>query len=68
MLPPPRPAGAPGRRAGPSREGLAKGMGYWETLSELAARGKVFYLLRAKCQPVASSLGVALNGYVALLR
>lgn len=47
---------------------LAKGMGYWETLSELPAQGKVFYLLRAKCQPVADSLGVILNSYVALLR
>ena len=47
---------------------LAKGMGYWETLSELAAQGRVFYLLKAKCQPVADSLGVALNSYVALLR
>jgi len=47
---------------------LAKGMGYWETLSELPAEGKVFYLLKAKCQPVAKSLGVPLNSCVALLR
>lgn len=47
---------------------VAKGMGYWETLSELPAEGKVFYLLKAKCQPVADSLNVALNSYVALLR
>jgi len=47
---------------------LAKGMGYWETLSELPPQGKVFYLLKAKCQPVADSLGVALDSYVALLR
>lgn len=47
---------------------LAKGMGYWETLSELPAQGKVCYLLKAKCPPVANSLGVALNSYVALLR
>lgn len=47
---------------------LAKGMGYWETLSELPPEGKVFYLLKAKCKPVADSLGVALNSYVALLR
>lgn len=47
---------------------LAKGMGYWETLSELPARGRVFHLLKAKCQPVANSLRVALNSYVALLR
>jgi len=47
---------------------LAKGMGYWETLSELPAQGRVFHLLKAKCQPVANSLHVALNSYVALLR
>lgn len=47
---------------------LAKGMGYWETLSELLPLGKVFYLLKAKCKPVADSLGVTLNSYVALLR
>lgn len=47
---------------------LAKGMGYWETLSELPPLGKVVYLLKAKCKPVADSLGVPLNSYVALLR
>jgi hypothetical protein len=47
---------------------LAKGMGYWETLSELPAQGKVFYLLKAKCQPVARSLDTPLDSYVALLR
>jgi uncharacterized protein with ATP-grasp and redox domains len=47
---------------------LAKGMGYWETFSELPSQGKVLHLLKAKCQPVADSLGVALDSYVALLR
>ncbi len=47
---------------------LAKGMGYWETLSELPAQGKIFYLLKAKCEPVAKSLGVPFNSYVALMR
>jgi uncharacterized protein with ATP-grasp and redox domains len=47
---------------------FAKGMGYYETLSELPAEGKVFYCLKAKCSPVASSLGVPLNSYVAMLR
>lgn len=47
---------------------IAKGMGYWETLSELPAEGRVFYLLKAKCQTVADSLNVALNSYVAMLR
>ncbi len=47
---------------------LAKGMGYWETLSELPAKGNIFHLLKAKCRPVAKSLGVPLNSYVALMR
>lgn len=47
---------------------LAKGMGYWETLTELPAAGKVFHLLKAKCRPVAASIGVPLESYVALLR
>ncbi len=47
---------------------FAKGMGYYESLSELPAEDKVFYCLRAKCQPVADSLGVPINSYVAMLR
>lgn len=47
---------------------FAKGMGYYETLSELPAEGRVFYCLKAKCQPVATSLDVPLNSYVAMLR
>ncbi len=47
---------------------FAKGMGYYESLSELPAEGRVFYCFRAKCQPVADSLGVPLNSYVAMLR
>jgi uncharacterized protein with ATP-grasp and redox domains len=47
---------------------FAKGMGYYESISELPAESKVFYCLKAKCQPVADSLGVTLNSYVALLR
>ncbi len=47
---------------------LAKGMGYWESLSELPAEGRVLYCLKAKCQPVADSLGVPMGGYVAKLR
>ncbi len=46
---------------------FAKGMGYYESLSELPAEGRVFYCLRAKCQPVADSLKVSLNSYVAML-
>jgi len=47
---------------------FAKGMGHYEALSELPAEGKFFYCLKAKCQPVADSLGVPLNSYVAMLR
>ncbi|MGD0353145.1 MAG: ARMT1-like domain-containing protein [Dehalococcoidia bacterium] len=47
---------------------FAKGMGYYESLSELVVEGKVFYCLRAKCQPVADALKVPLNSYVAVLR
>ena len=47
---------------------FAKGMGYYESLSEFPAAGKVFYCLKAKCQPVADSLGVPLNSFVAMLR
>jgi uncharacterized protein with ATP-grasp and redox domains len=47
---------------------FAKGMGYYESLSELPAEDRVFYCLRAKCQPVADSLKVPLNSYVAILR
>jgi uncharacterized protein with ATP-grasp and redox domains len=47
---------------------FAKGMGYYESLSELPAEGKVFYCLRAKCQPVADALKVPLDSFVAMLR
>jgi len=46
---------------------LAKGMGYYEALSELPSEGKMFFCLIAKCKPVADSLGVPLNSYVAML-
>lgn len=47
---------------------VAKGMGYYEALTELPAQGRVFHLLKAKCGPVADSLGVPLDSYVAILR
>jgi uncharacterized protein with ATP-grasp and redox domains len=47
---------------------LAKGMGYYESLSEMPPEGKVFYCLKAKCQPVASSLNVPFNSFIAMLR
>lgn len=46
---------------------LAKGMGYYEALSELPGEGKILFCLMAKCQPVADSLVVPLNSYVAML-
>jgi uncharacterized protein with ATP-grasp and redox domains len=47
---------------------FAKGMGHYEALSELPPEGKFFYCLKAKCQPVADSLGVSINNYVAMLQ
>lgn len=46
---------------------IAKGMGYYETLSSLPDKGNVLHLLMAKCRPVAESIGVPLNSYVAWL-
>jgi len=43
---------------------FAKGMGYYESLTELPVYGRVFYCLMAKCEPVAESLGVPLLSYV----
>ena len=47
---------------------FTKGMGHYEALSELSPQGKFFYCLRAKCQPVADSLGVPIDSYVAMLQ
>ncbi len=47
---------------------VAKGMGNYETLSELPESGKFFYIFRAKCGPVARSLSVKVGDYVAMLR
>jgi uncharacterized protein with ATP-grasp and redox domains len=47
---------------------FAKGMGHYEALSELPSEGRFFYCLMAKCQPVADSLGVPINSYVAMLQ
>lgn len=46
---------------------LAKGMAYYEALSELPSEERVLFSLMAKCKPVADSLGVPLNSYVAML-
>jgi uncharacterized protein with ATP-grasp and redox domains len=47
---------------------FAKGMGHYEALSELPREGRFFYCLKAKCQPVADSLGVPVNSYVTMLK
>jgi len=47
---------------------FAKGMGHYEALSELSSEGRFFYCLKAKCQPVADSLGVPINSYIAMLQ
>jgi uncharacterized protein with ATP-grasp and redox domains len=46
---------------------VAKGMGNYETLSEMPFRSKTMYVLMAKCRPVASSLRVPINSYVAIM-
>lgn len=43
---------------------LAKGMGYFESFSEMND-GRVFHLLKAKCRPVAAALGVPQGSFVA---
>jgi len=47
---------------------FAKGMGNYETLSELPVYGKIAYCLMPKCQPIADSLKVPLNSYVTMLQ
>jgi len=42
---------------------LAKGMGHFETMSHLSDP-RVWFLLQAKCPPVAQALGVDLNAFV----
>ncbi|RMF92876.1 MAG: DUF89 family protein [Candidatus Schekmanbacteria bacterium] len=46
---------------------ISKGMGNYETLTEIKYERPVFYLLKAKCIPVADSLGVKKGDYVAKL-
>ena len=47
---------------------FAKGMGHYEALPEFPPEGRFFYCLKAKCQPVADSLRVPMNSYVAMLQ
>ena len=42
---------------------VAKGMGHFETMSHLADP-RVWFLLQAKCAPVAQALGVDRNAFV----
>jgi uncharacterized protein with ATP-grasp and redox domains len=46
---------------------ISKGMGNFETLSEIEAqlKGRLIYILRAKCEPVARALGVPKGTLVA---
>ncbi|MBC7106867.1 MAG: DUF89 family protein, partial [Firmicutes bacterium] len=47
---------------------VAKGMGCYETLPAVPLGRPVFYLMKAKCGPVAEDAGVPLGAYVAMLR
>lgn len=47
---------------------IAKGMGNYETLTEYPARPPVAHLLKAKCGPIARSLGVPIGSLVVKLR
>lgn len=46
---------------------FAKGMGNYETLSELKDCKKIAYCLMAKCQPIAESLDVPLHSYITMV-
>ncbi len=47
---------------------FAKGMGFYEGLTELPPNGKVFHCLMAKCGAVSRSLGATLGGYAGFMR
>lgn len=47
---------------------IAKGMGHYETLTEVRAEVPTLHLLKAKCRPIARSLGVEVGSLVAKLR
>jgi len=47
---------------------FAKGMGFYEGLTELPPSGKVLHCLMAKCGAVSRSIDVPLGSYVALMR
>lgn len=45
---------------------LAKGMGHYETLTELPPNEKIVYCFKAKCQPIADSIRVPLESYIVM--
>jgi len=45
---------------------IAKGMANYETLSELPSKGRFFHILKAKCKPVAKSIGIKVGEYAAV--
>lgn len=47
---------------------FAKGMGYYETLPDINITTPRFFLLKAKCAPIAESLNVPQKSYVAFLK
>ncbi len=47
---------------------IAKGMGNYETLTEYPAKPPIAHLLKAKCSPIARSLGVPVGSLVIKLR
>jgi uncharacterized protein with ATP-grasp and redox domains len=46
---------------------IAKGMGYYETMPQLFSVVPVFLILKAKCGPIARSLGAPINSYIACM-
>ncbi len=47
---------------------IGKGMGHFETMSHIEANARLLFLLKAKCGPVAMSLGVDKDCFAALLK
>jgi uncharacterized protein with ATP-grasp and redox domains len=47
---------------------VAKGMGNYESLTELEPHCPIVHILRTKCQPVAQHVGTNLNRNVVLVR
>lgn len=45
---------------------IAKGMGHYETLTEIDLPAPTVLLFKAKCKPIANSAGVPLNSYLLL--